>query len=115
MLPGSWSAKGEPGNNAKALETRYPPVSPRIIGKLTQHSPAPFNILFSHAKLLASGGSSSAGRASVCGTECRGFNPRLPPHNSPMFMRRFSDSENWYVRIVLKTYSKTKRQQDFSD
>jgi hypothetical protein len=26
------------------------------------------------------GGSSSAGRASVCGTECRGFNPRLPPH-----------------------------------
>jgi hypothetical protein len=25
------------------------------------------------------GGSSSAGRASVCGTECRGFNPRLPP------------------------------------
>ncbi len=25
------------------------------------------------------GGSSSAGRASVCGTECRGFEPRLPP------------------------------------
>src|ERR1700684_3546273 len=24
------------------------------------------------------GGSSSAGRASVCGTGCRGFNPRLP-------------------------------------
>ena len=38
-----------------------------------------FSIRFSHAKLLASGGSSSAGRASVCGTECRGFNPRLPP------------------------------------
>ena len=33
----------------------------------------------SHVKLLASGGSSSAGRASVCGTECRGFKPRLPP------------------------------------
>jgi hypothetical protein len=40
-----------------------------------------------HAKLLASGGSSSAGRASVCGTECRGFNPRLPPQ--PSFPRSF--------------------------
>ena len=30
-------------------------------------------------RALSSGGSSSAGRASVCGTECRGFNPRLPP------------------------------------
>src|SRR5579863_8311853 len=27
------------------------------------------------------GGSSSAGRASVCGTECRGFEPRLPPQS----------------------------------
>jgi hypothetical protein len=34
---------------------------------------------FRHAKLRSSGGSSSAGRASVCGTECRGFDPRLPP------------------------------------
>src|SRR6266403_2190480 len=32
-----------------------------------------------HGKLARSGGSSSAGRASVCGTECRGFKPRLPP------------------------------------
>ena len=31
-------------------------------------------------KLRTSGGSSSAGRAPVCGTGCRGFNPRLPPH-----------------------------------
>src|SRR5882724_2161341 len=30
-------------------------------------------------KLRTSGGSSSAGRAPVCGTGCRGFNPRLPP------------------------------------
>jgi hypothetical protein len=26
------------------------------------------------------GGFSSVGRASVCGTECRGFNPHNPPH-----------------------------------
>jgi hypothetical protein len=32
-----------------------------------------------HGKLDFSGGSSSVGRASVCGTECRGFKPRLPP------------------------------------
>src|SRR6266705_4612614 len=31
-------------------------------------------------KLRTSGGSSSAGRAPVCCTGCRGFNPRLPPH-----------------------------------
>ena len=31
------------------------------------------------AKLGPCGGSSSAGRASVCGTECRGFKSRLPP------------------------------------
>ena len=37
----------------------------------------------SHAKLHICGGSSSAGRASVCGTECRGFNPRLPPQIVP--------------------------------
>ena len=30
------------------------------------------------------GGSSSAGRASVCGTECRGFKSRLPPQTSPI-------------------------------
>src|SRR5882724_10976235 len=38
-----------------------------------------------HAKLNPCGGSSSAGRASVCGTECRGFNPRLPPQTSINF------------------------------
>ena len=41
--------------------------------------PRSFATRFRHGKLFTSGGSSSAGRASVCGTECRGFNPRLPP------------------------------------
>jgi hypothetical protein len=36
-----------------------------------------------HVKLDTSGGSSSAGRASVCGTECRGFKSRLPPQLLP--------------------------------
>ena len=43
----------------------------------------PFLARDSHAKLHICGGSSSAGRASVCGTECRGFNPRLPPQIAP--------------------------------
>ena len=29
------------------------------------------------------GGCSSAGRASDCDSECRGFKPRQPPHPSP--------------------------------
>jgi hypothetical protein len=44
----------------------------------------PFSVSLTHVKLLPCGGSSSAGRASVCGTECRGFNPRLPPQ-TPAF------------------------------
>jgi hypothetical protein len=51
----------------------------RIVGAgQTPPSAAPLR----HGKLDPSGGSSSAGRASVCGTECRGFKPRLPPHFS---------------------------------
>ena len=40
------------------------------------------------------GGSSSAGRASVCGTECRGFNPRLPPQFSKHKKSTFSNVES---------------------
>src|SRR5215470_14361552 len=35
-----------------------------------------------HGKLKRCGGSSSAGRASDCGSECRGFKSRLPPQES---------------------------------
>lgn len=40
---------------------------------------ARFPVLLGHAKLTTSGGSSSVGRASVCGTESRGFKSHLPP------------------------------------
>jgi hypothetical protein len=40
------------------------------------------------------GGSSSAGRASVCGTECRGFKSRLPPQISTVFSGNFTTSRD---------------------
>ena len=49
-----------------------------------------------HGKLDTSGGSSSAGRASVCGTECRGFNPRLPPQ-LPNFSSRIHRASHGFL------------------
>src|SRR6516225_3724787 len=41
-----------------------------------------FPTLSARAKLTIYGGSSSAGRASDCGSECRGFKSHLPPQSS---------------------------------
>ena len=38
---------------------------------------------------LQHGGCSSAGRASDCGSECRGFKPRHSPHNSSSFQESY--------------------------
>src|SRR3979490_452478 len=53
-----------------------------LVKKAGQAHPPPSAAPPQHGKLIPSGGSSSAGRASVCGTECRGFKPRLPPQSS---------------------------------
>lgn len=41
---------------------------------------------------LEDGGRSSVGRAPVCGTGCRGFEPRRPPHH---FLSRLAGSFTW--------------------
>jgi hypothetical protein len=55
-------------------------------------------------KLAGNGGSSSAGRASVCGTECRGFNPRLPPQlDLNLFRLRVHDEKLWDAKSRPQT------------
>jgi hypothetical protein len=62
--------------------------------------PLSFATPLRHGKLDASGGSSSAGRASVCGTECRGFKPRLPPQLDLNFLLLTSISATvWRAKI----------------
>ena len=60
-------------------DNTYPFASPATQVK------ARFLAFRGHAKLTTSGGSSSAGRASVCGTESRGFKSHLPPQQFSFF------------------------------
>ena len=52
--------------------------------------------------VLADGGSSSAGRASDCGSECRGFKSHLPPqiHEDPA---RTNGLHSWAARDIPQT------------
>src|SRR6516165_6778422 len=59
-----------------------------------------FPTLSARAKLTIYGGSSSAGRASDCGSECRGFKSHLPPHTFPSLYAFSSDGSFWCALCV---------------
>src|SRR5882762_489707 len=72
--PSRMSSEWKRNKEEIAKLERLVPASRRLTGTHPPSTATP-----QHGKLGKSGGSSSAGRASVCGTECRGFKPRLPP------------------------------------